>query len=198
MLIGSADHTADLSHQLQQQGLNAWRVLSAGEVSAADKASVKACVVCQTANAQAAQHISQGLSRMGIGPLWVLVQGDAPQTPTQAKGKYEPQQLVRDLADTLADIMPLSGGQCVAKVYAPHALAGQTLDASHWPARLGVTLLGVQTPGQACEASHATWAVAPGDCLVVTGPLAAVQTLARQPLLLVDPSVAAVQTSLIG
>ena len=183
LLIGSASHTEALFHELKHQGLNAWRLPSAGEVSLADKARVKACVVCQTANAKAAQQISQGLSRMGVGPLWVLLHGTQ-HTEMSTQGTYHAEQLVRDIADSLSDLMPLSGEHGVAKIYAPRAMVGQSLNAADWPSRLGVSLLGVQAAAQACVPCTPHHVVALGDCYVVTGSREALQALARQPLLL--------------
>lgn len=184
LLVGSGKTGHQLEQAFKAKGFNCLQVEDAHDDLADLKDNIKAVVVCNSVSGQQAVQITQRLSRLHLGPIWTVV--DTPNTThIHTHGSYHTQLLVNQVADAISAAQALDAKQSVARIYAPTALVGQPLDATYLLATQGVSLLGVQRPGQPCTPVPPDASIAAGDCYVVAGTPQHINSLSHTPLRLV-------------
>lgn len=184
LIVGMGPATDTLVQAFTAKGLNTRVVAESGDWSSLSKDTIKAVVVCKPATTQQAIAITQRLSRMGLGPIWTVL-NVSDTTDVQTHGTYHVPVLVNEVADALSSPQPLNAQQSLARVYAPSALVGHTLDAGYLQSTQGVALLGLQRAGLGCQPVADGAAIEWGDCYVVAGSPQHIASLSHTPLRLV-------------
>ena len=184
LIVGLGPATDSLVQAFNAKGLNTRAIAESGDWSSLSKDTIKAVVVCKPATTQQAIAITQRLSHLGLGPIWTVL-NVADTTEVQTHGSYHIPVLVNEVADALSAPQRLNAQQSLARVYAPSALVGHTLDTHYLQTNQGVALLGLQRAGLDCLPVKDVTAIEWGDCYVVAGSPQHIASLSHTPLRLV-------------
>ncbi len=184
LIVGLGPATDNLVQAFTVKGFNTRVVVDSGDWSLLNKDTIKAVVVCKLATNQQAIALTQRFSRMGIGPIWTVLNA-SDTTDVQYNGTCQLTVLVTEVAKALSAPQPLNAQQSLARVYAPRALVGHKLDAGYLQTTQGVALLGLQRAGLGCHSVADGTAIEWGDCYVVAGSPQHIASLSHMPLRLV-------------
>ncbi len=184
LIVGLGPATDALVKAFTAKGLNSRTIAESDDWSSLNKDTVKAVVVCKPATTQQAIAITQRLSHLGLGPIWTVL-NVSDTTEVQTHGSYHVPVLVNEVADALSAPQRLNTQQSLARVYAPSALVGHTLDTHYLQTTQGVALLGLQRAGLGCQPVPDGAAIEWGDCYVVAGTPQHIASLSHTPLRLV-------------
>lgn len=184
LIVGLGPASDSLVQAFNAKGLNTRAIAESGDWSSLSKDTIKAVVVCKPATTQEAIAITQRLSHLGLGPIWTVL-NVSDTTEVQTHGSYHIPVLVNEVADALSAPQRLNAQQSLARVYAPSALVGHTLDTHYLQTNQGVALLGLQRAGLDCLPVKDGTAIEWGDCYVVAGSPQHIASLSHTPLRLV-------------
>ncbi len=184
LIVGLGPASDSLVQAFNAKGLNTRAIAESGDWSSLSKDTIKAVVVCKPATTQQAIAITQRLSHLGLGPIWTVL-NVSDTSEVQTHGSYHIPVLVNEVADALSAPQRLNAQQSLARVYAPSALVGHTLDTHYLQTNQGVALLGLQRAGLDCLPVKDGTAIEWGDCYVVAGSPQHIASLSHTPLRLV-------------